>query len=261
MTETASQQAERIFKKAAIIARFPFGDGWPEYFSHEQLAALMAGGPEDAHPVDFLYWRKVIADATGPAGSLKFKDEVSKTIEPVRWNLANERPTFAGMPARLVYMCQRTGETFSYCFIDREACTVWLRAIGETPNEYVLAWLGPAWTAPTENQKRQKLRALLQSIRGIDPTTMPGQKIDFHALAAAYDKGFVCASSTFSDYLDKPAARPKLCTFVRGGLRDPDFYRRAGIQIGVNEVDYNRTLRSLEAQKVRAKAKKSREDA
>lgn len=145
MTETASQQAERIFKKAAIIARFPFGDGWPEYFSHEQLAALMAGGPEDAHPVDFLYWRKVIADATGPAGSLKFKDEVSKTIEPVRWNLANERPTFAGMPARLVYMCQRTGETFSYCFIDREACTVWLRAIGETPNEYVLAWLGPAW--------------------------------------------------------------------------------------------------------------------
>jgi hypothetical protein len=97
---------------------------------------------------------------------------------------------------------------------------------------------------------------MLQRIGGLDPGNMPGQKIDFHALACAYDKDFQVSPATFSDYLDKPAALPKLCTFAQGAERNSEYYRAAGNQIGVTVPQYDRALKDLEKQKASVKTKK-----
>lgn len=116
--------------------------------------------------------------------------------------------------------------------------------------------VGAGGTVPAENPKRQKLRAMLERIKGLDPGNMPGQKIDIHALARAYDKDFQVSPATFSDYLDKPASLPKLCAFGQGTKRDPDYYRSICDQVGVTTAAYNLALRDLEKQTASGKAKK-----
>lgn len=122
--------------------------------------------------------------------------------------------------------------------------------------EALAAKVGAGKTAPAENSKRQKLRTMFERINGLDPGSMPGQKIDFHALACAYDKDFQVSPATFSDYLDKPASLPKLCTFGQGAERHPDYYRSICSQIGVTVANYDRAMKDLEKQKASAKAKK-----
>lgn len=128
-----------------------------------------------------------------------------------------------------------------------------LKSIKKKPPEHVHAWLE---AVPAENPKRQKLRAMLERIKGLDPASMPGETIDFHALAIAYNKDFSIATTTFSGYLDKPTCLPKVCSFKQGAGRNPDYYRSICNQVGVTVAAYDRALKSLETQKASAKAKK-----
>ncbi len=203
---------------------------------------------------------------TKPAQRTKQK-RVTETVTRLR--KANWVTEWGGPQMRLV-TCEESRSESEPVEVDAYSAEAVRGFLDETrirPNELLAAWLWPIWqeespkvgagdAAPTENSKRQKLRTMLERIEGLDPGDMPGQKIDFHALALAHDKDFQVSPATFSDYLDKPASLPKLCTFGQGAERNPDYYRSICNQVGVTAADYNRAMNDLEKQKASAKAKK-----
>ena len=265
MTErpTPERSALLLADASRILGIRPPLKAWPAELPAEWLAALLAGA---AKGDQFKEWHYRIMRAI-EAGHLAARTETTETTKQGRVRDTGERIAFAGMASRVVF--QEPAKTVSKTLhhIVRDPAATWLRAAALSLSDTVRGWLGPAWgeeaekvdagdTAPPENPKRQKLRAMLQRIKGLDPCNMPGQKIDFHALACAYDKDFQVSPATFSGYLDKPAALPKLCTFAQGGKRDSEYYRAAGIQIGVTAPQYDRALKDLEKQKASAKKKK-----
>lgn len=110
--------------------------------------------------------------------------------------------------------------------------------------------------ARIESPKRKKLRELIR-LADLDPTNMPGEKIDFHALAATWDRDFRVALSTFAGHIKGDRPHKPLCTFKKGNGRAPESYRAKCSGVGVKTEDYNRVLSDLERQAERAREAKA----
>lgn len=261
MTEITPERSALLLADASRILRRKLAT-WPATLQPGELAAFLAGTSKGEQ---FKEWRYRIMRAI-EAGHLSASSEqfTARRLERIRPYPA---ASFMGAQIPAGRVAEYSERESVRHHIGTTHAASWFRAAGLPFSDTVRAWLGPAWqeeaqkvdagdTAPAENAKRQKLRAMLERIKELDPGDMPGQKIDFHALARAYDKDFQVSPATFSDYLDKPASLPKLCTFGQGAERDPDYYRSICDQIGVTVTNYDRALKDLEMQKASAKAKK-----
>jgi hypothetical protein len=160
MTETP-KSAPRLLTEAADIARFRAADGWPAELSPQQLAALMAGGWKESHKREYRVWGRMIADAIEtwnltprrqPHPPVKIVRDASDLSEHDQFRKALRQSLDGFCGVRLVYTEKR--EQPDTLHIGRNQCAAWLRAIGESPSEYVLAWLGAAL-----NERAEKVDA------------------------------------------------------------------------------------------------------
>lgn len=233
---------------------------WPEEFSIDNLAALIAKGRNGDKKADFRLWRDGIAAAIHEKHLIPQIEKLPAV--PARLIVTGGR----GISPHSIHRQPERPER-DLVSIARAAAAQWLDRISfDVDNHaHVRAWLQAGGIDCSEGgdgkvhppSKREKLAQILNSMTALDRAAMPGQKIDFHALALAKFKEFQVAASTFSDYLEKAGKLPKLCTFIRGQRRNPDFYKAAGVSMGVKEADYLKALKELENQKTLRKIKKA----
>ena len=146
----------------------------------------------------------------------------------------NILPTEAGRPARAFIVCTERDD-MGRVKVEFPRLRQWRMtrtALEKIESRFILAGNGGSDSSLKKSKARPAFRAALIALlgeidkrakaRGLDfsPTAMPGRKVDFKALADAYDaelRGLAVA--TFDDYLIG------MCTFRRGA-RETDFYRR-----------------------------------
>lgn len=143
-------------------------------------------------------------------------------------------PAVAGRPARAIIVCNRRDDV-GRVGIEFSRLRQWKlsrAALEMIETHFILSGNGKDDPSLKKSKApvafRTALRDLLVEVdkraknQGLDfsPAAMPGRKVDFQALANAYDaelRGL--AAATFDDYLIG------ICTFCRGA-RETDFYRR-----------------------------------
>lgn len=248
--------ASRILRRTLLA--------WPETLQPGELAALLAGAGKGEQ---FREWDYQIMRAI-EAGHLTVRTETQETVKQGRTIDTGNRTAFAGMAARVVFHEPAKKVIHTLRHIAPEVAAAWFHAVRMSPCDTVRAWLGPAWqdgaeqkgagkTAPPETPLRLKLHQLIKDA-GLNPADMPGEKIDFHALAAAWEKDFRrMALSTFAGHIKGRGPLKPLCTFKAGRGRDHEAYRVRCGAIGVKVEDYDRITCDLEKQAESAKKAKA----
>ena len=148
--------------------------------------------------------------------------------------LVNILPPEAGRPARAFIVCAER-DNVGRVGVDLARLRQWRMtrtALDKIKSRFILAGNGGSDVSLKKTKAPRAFRAALfdllaeigrrAEVRGLhfSPVAMPGRKVDFKALADAYDaelRGLALA--TFDDYLIG------ICTFRRGA-RETDFYRR-----------------------------------
>ena len=113
MTETAPKSAARLLAEAEIILQSPFVNGWPDAFSVDELAALMAGGTLGPHEQAYKRYRQSIFGASKSfhalAACVKYepprqitRDATAEEIAEHRANPSREG-TFPGVRFQLAF--------------------------------------------------------------------------------------------------------------------------------------------------------------
>lgn len=146
----------------------------------------------------------------------------------------NILPADAGRRARAFIVCNKRDD-IGWVGVEFPRLRQWRMtriALEKIESRFILAGNSNSDSSLTKSKARPAFRAALIDLlseidkrakaHGVDfsPTAMPGRKVDFKALADAYDvelRGL--AVTTFDDYL------VGICTFRRGA-RETDFYRR-----------------------------------
>lgn len=201
MTENTTKGPAWLLQEAWQLVRWQGGpEAWPDEFESKALAALMAGCryKEDKR-------RYSTADGLISAGiksgALAIRIVEEKQITPGRVIDTGESMTFAGLTARQVAVTAAIEKINRRQFIDRPACAAWLRAAGESPSEFVRAWLGAEWkevsagaAAPPPIGEMRKKAALIREVEAdwpsIERDLQDASRNGLSATAKAAEHGF-----------------------------------------------------------------------
>lgn len=240
MIETKPKSRAMLLAKAARMAGFDAGAGWPAELCDVSLACLFAEVETCRHDNDADLWLNMIDNA------IKSGELVSARFV---------KPNDDG--GDLIFMSVRGG----WNYLTREAVADWLRITGETPGELARAWLGDLWqvgaaagneevgaggTAPDTASKAkaggrpkgkqgEQLQKIIDALaawaakkgESFDSNNMPGQVGDadvdgsFHWLCVKlYPSEFRKGKKAFKGY------RAGRCVFP-AYAKTSDFYSRA----------------------------------
>lgn len=149
MSETTTKSGAIRKREALRLAKLPVDGDWPESVTPAELAAMQypcdyTTAPE-ARKLAQRKQRDIAAEARKAidAGELP-------TVPAVRQVSALAKATeirnswVMGGPRLMTRLVRVPAESREVQAIERRPCRTWLDAIGESPNEYVRAWLGNA---------------------------------------------------------------------------------------------------------------------
>jgi hypothetical protein len=274
-TEKSAKRGGLAWEKARRVPFLsPYAKGltdWPDAFSPKDLAALQYPA-EAADPERIRAMRNrnaltasltgLVEDGDIPAVTVNYIPPAPKVPAECLKVVLHDDPWMNvdtdWMDYRPPLPLPPSPQPIEFKAIGRKPFAAYLHGQGEEPSEHIRVWLGPDWPARDAGQqgnaistepskdKRDKIREHLKRMAshapGFDSDSMPGQKIDFHALLAILDADFLVEPDTFDGYLKKP---DYLCKFARKG-RAPDFYEALADRLGANSGKYLTALKKLE---------------